>query len=55
MIVTIDVGTILDHADSSDKAAVYADLGLTLTYEPSERRLPAGARQVYVARVGGGT
>lgn len=38
----------------ADKAAVYADLGLTLTYKPSDRLVLADACPVYVARVGGG-
>jgi hypothetical protein len=36
-IATIDVGAMFENADPADKAALYADLGLTLTYRPSER------------------
>jgi len=53
MIENVDVAEMLVHANATDKAALYADLGLTLTYRPSERTVLAEARPVYVARVGG--
>jgi hypothetical protein len=55
MIASVNVSAMLDHADPADKAAVYTDLGLTLTYKPSERLVLAETRPVYEARVGGGT
>jgi hypothetical protein len=42
-----------DRADPVDKAALYGDLCLRLTYQPSERTVLAEAHPVYVARVGG--
>ena len=55
MIKSVDIGAMLKHADPADKAAVYADLGLTLTYDPAQREVVAETRPAYVARVGGGT
>ena len=51
----VDVPEMLANADLKAKAAVYADLGLTLAYRPAERVVLAETRSVYVARVGGGT
>jgi hypothetical protein len=55
MIEHVDVAEMLARANATDKAALYADLGLSLTYRPSERSVLAETRPVYIARVGGGT
>ncbi len=50
-----DIVTVLAHADVEDKAALYAELGVRLTYHPDGRvRVEAHPRGVEV-RVGGGT
>jgi site-specific DNA recombinase len=53
-----DVGDVLAAADPTAKAAIYADLGVTITYDPKRRHVRAEARPVAacaLARVGGGT
>ncbi len=39
-----DVMQVLKDADSADKAEVYSQLGLTLTYHPNEKRVVGEAR-----------
>jgi hypothetical protein len=39
-----DVAQVLAEADPKEKAAVYADLGITLTYHPDQRKVVAEAR-----------
>jgi hypothetical protein len=49
---------MLAEADPKLKAAVYADLGITLTYRPEDRVVVAESRPVAACtneRVGGGT
>jgi hypothetical protein len=48
---------VLRHADPKLKAEVYADLGLTLTYHPAERRVAVEVDSSLACskvRVGGG-
>ena len=49
---------VLADADAADKAALYAELGISVTYDPVQRRVRAEALPVaacVTARVGGGT
>jgi hypothetical protein len=39
-----DVMRVLKDADPADKAEIYGQLGLTLTYHPNEKRVVAEAR-----------
>jgi len=39
-----DVMQVLKHAGPADKAAIYRQLGLTLTYHPDEKRVVAEAQ-----------
>lgn len=53
-----DVARVLPDADPADKAIVYADLGISVVYDPDRRTLRAEARPAGVCtteRVGGGT
>jgi hypothetical protein len=48
----------LSGADPTDKARLYAALGLTITYDADQRRIVVEARpdeRCALARVGGGT
>ncbi len=49
-----DVVEALAHADPADKAAIYDELGVTMTYHPGGRVL-VEARPCTEERVGGGT
>ena len=44
--------TVLSEADPADKADVYGQLGLTLTYDPAARRVKAEARPESIMYVG---
>jgi hypothetical protein len=49
--------TVLSEADPADKAEVYGQLGLTLTYDPAAKRVKAEARPesiMYVGKCPGG-
>lgn len=46
---------VLRDADPADKAAVYADLGISLTYHPDGRVLVESRPPCSQVRVGGGT
>jgi len=53
-----DMAQVLSEADPADKAAVYAELGITVTYDPIQRLISAEARPFEpctTERVGGGT
>ena len=53
-----DVPKVLSGADPTDKARLYAALGLTITYDATKRRITVEARpdeRCALARVGGGT
>jgi hypothetical protein len=39
-----DMMRVLKDADPADKAEIYGQLGLTLTYHPNEKRVVAEAR-----------
>jgi site-specific DNA recombinase len=47
-----DLMTVLSEADPADKAEVYGQLGLTLTYDPAARRVKAEARPESIMYVG---
>lgn len=50
-----DMVAVLRDADPADKAAVYADLGISLTYHPDGRVLVESRPACSPERVGGGT
>jgi len=43
---------VLKDADPADKAEIYSQLGLTLTYHPNEKRVVAEARPASIVYVG---
>ena len=47
-----DPMTVLNEADPADKAEVYQQLGLTLTYDPAARRVKAEAGRSRIMYVG---
>ena len=49
--------SVLESADPADRAGVYADLGVSLKYDPRDRTVHATAdlSRVVNVRVGGGT
>ncbi|MGH3251922.1 MAG: recombinase family protein [Trebonia sp.] len=47
-----DVMQVLKDADPADKAEIYSQLGLTLTYHPNEKRVVAEARPASIMYVG---
>lgn len=47
-----DLMTVLREADPADKAEVYGQLGLTLTYDPAGKRVKAEARPAPVMYIG---
>jgi hypothetical protein len=47
-----DVMRVLKDAGPTDKAEIYAQLGLTLTYHPDEKRVVAEARPATIMYVG---
>lgn len=47
-----DLMTVLSEADPADKAEVYGQLGLTLTYDPAARRVKAEARPESIMYIG---
>lgn len=47
-----DLMTVLSEADLADKAEVYQQLGLTLTYDPAAKRVKAEARPESIMYVG---
>jgi hypothetical protein len=46
---------VLARADITQKAKLYADLGLTMTFDPAENVVRVEAQPVCLTRVGGGT
>jgi hypothetical protein len=44
--------TVLSEADPADKAEVYQQLGLSLTYDPAAKRVKAEARPESIMYVG---
>lgn len=53
-----NVGDVLSMDDPATKAALFASLGVTIIYDPSNRQMTAEARPLTAcatARVGGGT
>ena len=47
-----DLMTVLSEADPADKAELYGQLGVTLTYDPAARRVKAEARPESIMYVG---
>ena len=47
-----DVMQVLKEADPADKAEIYSQLGLMLTYHPTEKRVAAEARPASIMYVG---
>lgn len=50
-----DMVAVLENADPADRAAVYAELGISLTYHPDGRVLVESRPPCANGRVGGGT
>ncbi len=50
-----DITAVLGTAEPRLKAEVYAELGLTVSYDPASRMVAAEARPCATERVGGGT
>ncbi len=46
------IAPVLSEADPADKAEVYGQLGLTLTYDPAGRRVKAEARPESIMYIG---
>jgi hypothetical protein len=47
-----DAMQVLKDADPADKAEIYSQLGLTLTYHPDEKRVVAEARPASIMYIG---
>jgi hypothetical protein len=50
-----DIVAVLATADPQDRAEVYAELGVSVTYDPLRRLVAVEARPCTTERVGGGT
>ena len=50
-----DIASVLATADPKDKAEVYRELGVQVTYDPHRRLVSVSAGPCTTARVGGGT